>query len=337
MKLSGIRFHTCFKPAGTKSFRLAASKLFGYGNNAQNTDKKLLDAWVSDPGYVFFQRDQAGAEAKVVAMECRPGNLRRLFDLGIKPHVFVALRIFINQFRGEYPAERYTKVTVDQLAALPEWPALKKAVSSSGIPYDLGKKTCHASNYCMGPRTFQQSVLKETNGAVVLTFAEAQEFLAMYKLLFPEVVEWQALIGDRVKRTRLLRNLFGYPRQCNQELTQEYVRDCISWIPQSTVGTITNIAITELQDYIEHFNKDWHILNDKHDSLLVQAPIQDGLEVHDVTRMFLEKDLVSSTGVKYKMGSDFQIGRNWGKHSAKNPDGMREISYDELRTLVQSN
>ena len=54
---------TQFKPAGTKSFRLSATKAFGeYGGNAQNPDKSSLELYVARPGHVVAAQ-QIGVEA----------------------------------------------------------------------------------------------------------------------------------------------------------------------------------------------------------------------------------------------------------------------------------
>lgn len=320
-----MRFLTQYKPAGTISFRQAASKRFKFGNNAQNVAKPVLQMFIPDEGMELFQADQAGAEAKIVAYEAEAGNLRALFEEGIKPHVFVALHLFIEKFRGKKPATYYTKCPVRELKKLPEWKELYALIKNSGIEYDLGKRTCHASNYCQGPNTFRMKVLEETDGQLLLSLEEATLFLSMYKVLFPEVVAWQERTARRIQDTKLLRNLFGFPRFFARQMTDSYIRDAISWVPQSTVGTLTNIAMTELQDFIDTNKRNWIILNNKHDSLLVEGPSDEAGAIRATMCGFLEKELVSTLGVKYKMGTEFQRGMNWGKCSEKNPHGMKEV------------
>ena len=115
-------------------------------------------------------------------------------------------------------------------------------------------------------------------------------------------------------------------------MSSELYRDAYSWIPASTVGTITNIAITQYQQAIERDKLPHDVLNNKHDSMLVQVP--DNAEhielgVH-LLKTYLAKDLVSSKGEPYKMGVEVAKGYNWDKfdrdNPTDNPDGMQDYA-----------
>ena len=41
----------------------------------------------------------------------------------------------------------------------------------------------------MGPNTFREQALKESEGSLIMTFDEAKYYLDIYKQLFPEIVE----------------------------------------------------------------------------------------------------------------------------------------------------
>lgn len=184
----------------------------------------------------------------------------------------------------------------------------------------------HARSYRMKWPTFQTKVLADTEGRIVLTNADAKDLLNTWDELFPEVVEWQAQIEHTVRTTRQLRNLFGFPRTFYGRLNDELIRDAISWIPQSTVGCLTHYAVIECQLWIEEHNKDWWILNNKHDSYLADCPDEEVEECCAVMRKFVERELVSSRGEKYKMKSGVSVGKNWGKyHPTDNPQGMKEL------------
>jgi len=133
------------------------------------------------------------------------------------------------------------------------------------------------------------------------------------------------------KFDRTLYNLFGFPRrfQCNDKPDHDLLKEMTSWVPQSTVGTITNIAQAELQTIIEDtpsLYKDVDILNNKHDSILFQCDIGHEKEVDALVAAHLEKDLVSPRGEHFKMKSEGAFGYNWGKYDAdKNPQGLKEI------------
>lgn len=132
------------KLAGTGSFRLASSKLFDFGVNAQNCDKSVLDIVCAPPGRSIVQGDQAGAEALVVAYLARPGRYRNLFLNGVKAHTYVALQLFLDKFRGEHPRERYWLVDPAVLKQYPEFKKLSDIIKFSKFEYDIGKRTGHA-------------------------------------------------------------------------------------------------------------------------------------------------------------------------------------------------
>lgn len=320
------RITTLYKLAGTKSFRRSAAKLFGdIGSNLQNPSHTLMGAVIPDEGKVFLQIDQSGAEARCVAYEAEDGNYRQLFVNDIKPHTYLALQIFIDKFRGNEPKERYWFKTPAELKALPEWPALNKAIKAADNEYALGKMTAHAASYDMRWKTFQINVLEKSRGTIRLTPAEAKFYLEMFGTLFPEVIRWQEKIKNKLMADRTLVNLFGYPRSFYGRWNDSLVREGYSWIPQSTIGIITAMAIEEFDRYCEDHNlPEWEVLNDKHDSMLVQCPIADEERCTQLLTQCMSRNLISSTGVPYRMEVEVSRGYNWDKfHPTTNPHGLR--------------
>ena len=320
---TGIKVH------GTKSFRLSCSQLLGhYGGNAQNPPAALARCITpSNPATKsFVQPDQSGAESLIVAMESEPGLYRRIIEAGIKQHSYIALHLFLDKFRGKHSRDRYWKVDPFELREFPEWKDLAKAIKNSGAPYDLGKMTNHARGYKMKWPTFQIKVLTDTEGRVVLSNAEAKEFLNLWDELFPEVVDLQDRTEYKLRTTRTLVNLLGFPRVFYGRMSDELIREAISWVPQSTVGCITHNAVCDFQDYVEENNlDDWWLLNNKHDSYLAEVPDEQVEYCIPAMRAAIEVDLVSSRGEKFKMKSGVSVGKNWDKYSEENPLGMKEL------------
>jgi len=333
------RFATMFRVAGTKSFRLAAGKIFGeWGANAQNPSKSLLGCLTARKGYSFLQPDQSGAEALIVAHLTQPGRYRDLFKYNIKPHSFLALHIFgpsKPQWFDALPTAmgEFLKNTEPALLkALPGWSVLKDTIaasdSDSDRPYFCGKKTAHARSYCMRWKTFQEAMLKETQGTLVLTKTQAEHFLNTFDSLFPEIIEWQSEVALHARVKGELRNLFGFPRRCEQIFTDGYKRELVSWIPQSTVGCITHEGVLKLRRMREKeprkYNQ-WSLLNQKHDSLLVEVPDCDIPDAAPIVTSLMAVDLKGRDGVEFKMKSELQVGKVWSKYDlANNPNGMKE-------------
>lgn len=321
--------------AVTNTLRLASRKLFKYGTNLQNPSARICEIYIPDAGYKFGQVDQAGAEAKVVAYLCRHGNLRDLFISGIKPHVFVAMHVFADLWEKSVlgpigdSIKPYINCSVPVLNSLPNFRLLNKAIKNSEREYYVGKKLCHSCNYGVGWSTFQDTVMKDSENTVCLSNDEAKYYHGMYHDIFPEIQEWHHRVKQEVLETKMLRNLFGYPRQFTQGLSYAFWKEWYAFVPQSTVATITNIATVEMQQHIEDKKLDWHLLNNKHDSFLCEFPDSVADEHAWVleARKLIEKDLVAPDGTPFKMGSEAHTGFNWGKYNEEeNPNGLREYT-----------
>jgi len=311
------------------------AKLFEYGINLQNPAKPLMACITARAGHSFVQCDQAGAEALIVAHLTRPGRYRALFTAGIKPHTFIAFRLFAAQ-KPEWfddlplPSEAYLKETDPQkLSKLPDWYKINKRVSESGDPYFIGKRTCHARSYKMGFFNFIQSTLKDSHGTMVLTAPEAKRFLGMFDDMFPEILEWQQETIEIAMATRTLHNIFGHPRHCGRIFTESYKRELISFKPQSSVAVISHMAIHSISEYIVKQQRRWALLNQKHDSILLEVPDTEVHEAAKVMQQGLAVEMTGRDGVRFTMRSDAQHGRNWAPfHAVKNPDGMRNLKLN---------
>ncbi len=317
MKPLEYRYTATFDVSGTKSFRLSSKMLFGeIGGNLQNMPEEMRSFMIPDEGKLLFQVDQSGAEALVVAYLAEKGAYRELFDVGIKPHTYLALNIFIDKFRGKQPRDRYQFRKPRELVELPEWKALNKSISkdpANETEYQLGKRVAHAKSYGMGPRTFQMNVLQESQGSIVLSYDDSKRFLVMFEKLFPEVIDWQGRLINEAIANRRLFNLFGYPRELCGRWNNELEREALSYIPQSTVGVLTSIVFTELHDYALHNRKAWDLLVNVHDAVVGQAPIDEIKEVCQLTRKLFARSLVSPAGETFHMKSEAMAGRTWKK------------------------
>lgn len=314
----------------TETFRNRSAKLLDkYGTNLQNPSDHICRMYEPDDGKVFVQVDQAGAEALIVAYLCKgPNNLRKLFEHNIKPHVYVAMHLFKSHWqRVGHPIVNAAVVTpIEALRSLPGWDLLERAIKKHERYYFIGKKTCHASNYDMGPKTFRMAVLTESEGKTVISHQDATTFLETYHKLFPEIREWHNETTSILRKTRTLRNLFGYPRLFTGPMQPHTFKEAFAFVPQSTVGVLGNMAFVEEQGYIEEHEKDWDLLNNKHDSTLTQCPIDEAQECAKVKRKIVEKELISPWGEVFKMRSEASIGLNWGHYDEKeNPKGLKEL------------
>lgn len=341
LNLPGPRNSTNYNPGITKTFRLASRKLFRkYGTNLQNVNKAMRRIYITRPKHKFLQVDQAGAEALIVAFLCLPGKYRQLFLHGIKPHVFVALHIFADVWRKYLPdvVDKALVTEISELKNLEGWDKLDKLIKSSDdwpnkdFPdelryYYIGKKLCHSSNYGQGPGRLALTILEETEGRVVLSSAQAKIYLEHYHSLFPEIRAWQLRVEHQVLEDGILYNLFGYPSIVTKKPTEHEMKEWIAFVPQSTVATITNIALTRFQnEYIEDQNKDdWHLAATTHDSIMAEIPDDDIDEAGFILLDLMRPTLTAPDGSRFRMGAELQVGSNWAPYKrGENEEGMRE-------------
>jgi len=327
------------KLAGTDTFRLASTKLFEFGTNLTNIEKSARKIYWADKGKCFVQRDQAGAEALIVAWLCENGRFRDLFLHNVKPHVFVAMRMFMDVWKM-----RCKDINIDSMVETPiallktkqGWKELEALIKESDSwaaherYYFIAKQACHSSNYGAREDAFRMNVLEKSRGKIVISKKRAADILMKYHSLFPEIHGWHREIQREVERDRIIYNLLGFPRIITEwPIADNSWKEYYAWKPQSTVGCITHIAITDTQTYIEKEKLDWDIpaIGNGHDSIVVQCPIPEAQHAIAKTKEYLEQELTSPRGEKFRMRSEVKVGLNWSDyHPIKNPDGLKEVA-----------
>jgi len=339
-----MRVTTYYNIAGTKFYRLASKKFFRKGTNLQNIDKANRKLYKADKGYILNQRDQSGAEALIVAYLCKDGNFRALFKNGIKPHVYVALHLFKDVWQAKInegtldikcSIEEICNTPIPFLTKNPYWKTLNKLIKSSDEwppserYYYLSKQTCHSGNYDITAGPFVLNILEKSKGKVVISKKKGALFLDIYHSLFPEIRrDFQYSIAKQVTETKMLYNLLGYPIIITSDLTQQNaLKECYSAVPQSTVACITRNAVIQTQEYIESNKLDWDILQDNHDSYVVQCPVGQEITCQRIMKSFLNVEMKSPVdGESFTMQSEGASGFNWAPyHEIKNPEGLKEI------------
>lgn len=329
-------FNTCIYKMTKETLRSSSSEFFGVGTNLQNQPDNLRRIYVPTKGKKFLQCDQSGAEALIVAYLCKAGKFRELFINGIKPHVFVALHNFVSVWKikcKDIDIDKFINTPIAQLKHVAGWKELDTLIKSSDSwaaherYYFIAKQQCHSLNYNAGADAFRLNVLDKSRGAIVIDKHGGEQAVMGYHGLFPEIrSDFHRMVDRQLEETKVLYNLQGYPRQFTRILTESARKEAYAHIPQSTVGCITHIAITRMYDYICKEKRDWDILNNCHDSMLVQAPIDEELECAKKMKEFMEQELTSPRGEKFNMRSEVATGFNWSKwKEGKNEDGLREI------------
>jgi DNA polymerase I-like protein with 3'-5' exonuclease and polymerase domains len=325
------RFTCSYALGRTVTMRLGSSKLLSkFGDNSQNFDYELRKVIGPDKGKIFIQPDQSGAEALIVAYLCKPGNLRDLFLCGINPHCFLGLHLFREQFEAElgFSLMDYVLAPVKLLPTLPRYKEIFKCIKASDdwTPerryYFIAKQGNHSLNYDAKARAFRVNTLSKSDGSVNLTLRESDTVISKRMMLFPELQYWHSETVTTVKKTGLLRNLFGHPRVITGWQDESQYKEWYAFVPQSTVGQITNYAFCELQERLRDGDKlltdaGVDVVQNNHDSLLVQCyPEAKSLVVGELNKHMCRR-LVNTRGEEFFMKSEAKWSeRSWGEMEA---------------------
>lgn len=190
--------------------------------------------------------------------------------------------------------------------------------------------THNSANYDIQWANFQMNILEKSGGKIAISKEEAERFLMVYRGLFPEIPERNRRVQAQAEKYKLVYNIFGMPYQITDwNVSGTSMKDIFAWGPQSTVGEITRIAFTNMQEYIEDNNKQWDVLADTHDSYLVQCPLIDVRDCAKQMQTFMNQRLTSPVdGVEFNMRSECNIGFNWASFKKKtNEVGLQMPSW----------
>lgn len=384
--LNKMRFSCQYKLAHPITFRRSSAKILpdknkknvGWGSNSQNWEESLREIFTPD-GFtesikekcifwlttgdlsifteeelmslrVFAQTDQSGAEAVIVAYDTEPGDYRQLFIHGVKPHVYVALKLFRevwfkkaqqhNLAIGKNDIDVLYDTPIGLLKKNPYWHDLDLLIKSSDgwdlteRYYYFAKQTVHSFSYGIEWHTFIMNVLEKSGGKIVISPDDGKRFLGEVRCFFPEVPSRCQRIDGQVRSTGILYNMFGFPfviwpggRPPDSLLTD--MKKYHAWGPQSTVGEIIRVAYTKLHNYIVEHNKDWDILGDCHDSCLTQGRLFDVKERIAKQEEFICQQFVSPIdGAHFRMKCETNIGFCWRKYKKGICEhGLRELKW----------
>lgn len=101
------RWHANFNIGGTDTGRWSSSSHpYGWGSNLQNIDDYIRRIFIPDPGYVFFNCDQQGAEARVVGYLAGDETYIKAVESG-DVHTMVAAMVFGFEAKRELADRKY--------------------------------------------------------------------------------------------------------------------------------------------------------------------------------------------------------------------------------------
>ena len=241
------RFRCSYTIPGTETFRRASSKdPFGYGTNIQNISQgdrsgidfplpNLRQLFIPDPDHAMGEFDLPQADARVVAWESQDRDLMELF-LDPKRHLH----------------KENAKLL---FGYVPE---------KSDIKYYYAKQGVHLTNY--GGTAI---VLAKTLNIPV---REAEQFQSLWFEKHRPIKAWHNRIMLELSTRRFVENILGF-RRFYFDRIENLLKEALAWIPQSTVGVATDLALLAILDDKELTRAGVQFLQQGHDSALFQWPI----------------------------------------------------------------
>jgi len=330
-KLYKNRYYSNYNVAGTITGRRGSKKnIFGLGGNAQNFPSRgtYAEAWkeclIPKPGYIFFMVDQMQAEDWPV--QALSQNYEALDDMrhGINRHYKFASAIF--------------NKTIDDLKiGRKSQDALLRA--QADMEYNLGKRGRHANNYGMQPTKMSEMLAAE---GYSVPPSMCKMILETINRIDPNVKQvFHKYIQDCIFNSRVLRTPLGRERQFfglrQHDKNYSILNEAYSWIPQSTVGDNTGIAILWLDGC------NCYVIQESHDSVCQEVPDdeQELLRVYRDTRAAFKRTITFHNGIQEEIPIEGKIGLNWHDTITINDsvDDFTEekvvIAYRKLKELRQ--
>ncbi len=168
-----------------------------------------------------------------------------------------------------------------------------------------GKKANHGLNYGLSYKSF----------ALIYEIPEndAKFIVNRYHTAYPGVRKFQEAIRTQLEKGRTIENCYGRRRMFMDRWGDAMFKEAYSFIPQSTVADKINedglLYIYNNQDLFKHIE----ILNQVHDSVVFQIPIDVGWDYHYEVIMRIKQSLESKleyNGIKFSIPIDCEMGLN---------------------------
>lgn len=331
------RIRTNYNLAGTNTGRLASSMNdFGTGTNLQNVNRKLRFPFVADKGMYMLNVDLEQADGRNVGAICY--NL--FYDMPAEEIYELAkddprLEAYTRTGRWTGPvglelASAYLDaceggdlhttvcqmVWPDDLGGTP-WPADESTwkkfcdgiIAHGQDSYrQLSKKGGHGTNYFGTPRTMAKHL--HTNAKLI------EGFQNNYFTAFPAIPLWHNYVIKQIQETGTITTLFGRRRMFfgrgNDASTH---RKAIAFEPQSCTGEQIDRGLHQI--WLKH--KDVQLLNQVHDSILMQLPWKNVPEQVGEILDTMKVEIKLKGGRIFSVPLDAAGGWNWGYHDKDNP------------------
>jgi DNA polymerase I-like protein with 3'-5' exonuclease and polymerase domains len=342
------RFRAGWNPRGSGFSRLSSTKTIdGVGGNLQNQAPFTKKSFIPDPGYILYEFDLAQAEWVVTGFEAPEPEMIKVFMRGDDAHVNTIHLI------TKLPKELIIKET-KILKKDPGLETMEEVRDELCKEFNV-KKVAHFFPRTMTLRQMGKKANHELDYDITYThfseeneipMSESRYIHTMYFQVYPNLRKYYKRIQSDINSKRMLDNCFGRHNRFLNRINDQYFKAGYSYKPQSTVGDVIRVALTNLYRtanvnklYPIEFWKDTHILANVHDSIVIERKNNGYLDAFKFSmemRSLLHVPL-KAHGRTYHLNADAKISHsNWGTmEELKLEDHNKYL--DELRKFFEKN
>lgn len=271
---------------GRKSFgRWSSSEsiILPYGpGNLQNIPEEARKIYRAKKDKVIVCFDFVQAEAVVVAYLANDFKLKKLFnDRRLAPY----------SEKSKYDVHKYTASMMFKTAIEDVTKEMRR----------VGKTLRHATNYSAGPGV--------VSAKLGITVAQAKTLLRAYFASNTPLLLWQKSVQQILRENRTLITPIGRKHRFLERWGDSLFRSAYSYLPQSTVGDLTNKALVSLYQDAGDYVDIWLQL---HDGVYFHHPEK---EVDQLISLIKKHTKIPITVNRDEMiiEVDFKIGSSWGE------------------------
>ena len=186
----------------------------------------------------------------------------------------------------------------------------------------IGKQNNHANSYGMGAERQAQVINKRSDQPpyVTVTVSQCKLYQKGWHSLYPNVQQkYHIDVQQQLSRNMTIVTPYGRRRVFFGQWGKELFKQAYAHIPQSTVSDHFHGAVQPelgiegglLEVYKNICTDEIRLINDSHDSCMLEVPKDVALEVGERVRRTLRRPVVVN-GEEVTIPVDLEIGERWG-------------------------
>lgn len=306
------RLRCFYNPVGTVTGRLSSRQsLWGTGTNLQNQPPLMRTAILADPGYLLVEQDLSQAENRIVAWLADEKAMKKAFLEGQDIH-----RLTFGMMFG---------IPANEVSDEPGSSPLGNGQRSQRY---WGKQFNHSFNYDLGPRSFAQKVEIDLRTSKML--------VESYHMVYPAIRgKFHVWVRNQLSKDLTVQNCYGRKRLFLGRWGDDMFKQAYAQPAQSTVADkINQDGLLYIWEHYEDKFRGLQLLNQVHDSILYQVPMDDPVHAANMVRSVkesLEKPVPWTE--PFVIPVDTAVGLSWGnKVKVKDitPEALERVYKEQL-------